>query len=269
VLHADETPHRMLEGDKTQNWYFWGFSSQKSAYFEAHSTRSGEVASKLIQDSDVEVLISDVFSGYKKAARDANEFREKIQRPLLKTSYCNAHARRKFKEADAFPTERDYFLSQYQKIYRLESEAKDSEESPKIFMDRLLENRAKMVPIFEEMKTQALAWLTHFSSKSSISRAMSYFLNNYDGFTLFTHPEQFDVAIDNNAQERLLRNPVIGRKTWYGTHSKLGARTTAILFSVMESCKLNRINPRDYLKVITAELHAGRPAFTPSQFKVN
>ena len=43
------------------------------------------------------------------------------------------------------------------------------------------------------------------------------------------------LPIDNNPQERLLRNPVIGRKTWYGTHSKLGAETAAILFSLVES----------------------------------
>lgn len=266
VLHADETPHRMLEGDKTQNWYFWGFSGQKSAYFEAHPTRSGDVASRFIEESDAEVLVSDVFSGYKKAVRNANEFRLKQQRPLIMNSYCNAHARRKFKEADAFPDERDYFLRQYQKIYRLESRARDPDKPPEDLYERLKESRAQMRPIFGEMKAQALSWLTNFSSKSSIVRAMGYFLNNYDELILFTAHDQIDVAIDNNVQERLLRNPVIGRKTWYGTHSKQGAKTTAVLFSVMESCKLNHVNPRDYLKAITAELHAHRPAFTPSQF---
>jgi len=83
VLHADETPHRMLEGDQTSHWYFWGFSSQKSAYFEAHPTRSGDVASKLIQGSACEVLVSDVFSGYKKAAREANVIREQTGRPKV------------------------------------------------------------------------------------------------------------------------------------------------------------------------------------------
>lgn len=269
VLHADETPHRMLEGDKKQNWYFWGFSSHKSAYFETHSTRSGDVATKLIQDSNVEVLISDVFSGYKKATRDANEVRAKMHRPLIQTSYCNAHARRKFKEADAFPDERDYFLKQYQKIYRLESEARDADKPPEELNYRLQENRKKMQPIFEEMKSQALLWFNEVSSKSAIARAMSYFLNNYEGLTLFLNPAHTDVAIDNNVQERLLRNPVIGRKTWYGTHSKQGAKTTAILFSVIESCKLNGVNPREYLKAITAEIHAGKPVFTPHQFTTN
>jgi transposase len=269
VLHADETPHRMLEGDPKSHWYFWGFSGLKSAYFEAHPTRSGDVASSLLKTASCEVLTSDVYSGYKKAARDANEFRAKGKRPLIQTSYCNAHARRKFKEADNFPNERDYFLRQYQRIYRLESEARDPEKPPETLLDRLQENRVKMRPVFEEMKAQALAWCAEFSSKSSIVRAISYFLNNYDELTLFTTPDQLDVAIDNNVQERLLRSPVIGRKTWYGTHSKQGARTTAILFSIMESCKLVGVNPRDYLKAITGQLHASQPAFTPSQFKAH
>lgn len=265
VLHADETPHRMLEGDATQNWFFWGFSGKTSAYFEAHPTRSGDVASTLLKDSSCEVLLSDVFSGYKKAARDANEHRASQGRPLIKTSYCNAHARRKFMEADAFPEQKEYFIRQYQRIYRLEAEAKEEDQPP----EKLRENREKMRPIFEEMREQAMYWLPAFSSKSSIGKAMSYFLKNWDEFVFFTSPGQLDVPIDNNPQERLLRNPVIGRKTWYGTHSKQGAKTTAVLFSVMESCKLNRVNPRDYLKAVVAELHAGKPAFTPSQFKAN
>ncbi len=265
VLHADETPHRMLEGDATSHWYFWGFSGQKSAYFEAHSTRSGDVASALLKDSRCEVLLSDVYSGYKKATRDANMYRALKSLAPIQTGYCNAHARRKFKEAEAFASESDYFVRQYQRIYRLEELAREEGAPP----ERLLENRQVMRVIFAEMKAQAMDWLPAFSSKSSIARAMSYFLKNYDELVFFTAPGQLDVPIDNNPQERLLRNPVIGRKTWYGTHSKLGAKTTAVLFSVMESCKLNQINPRDYLKAVVAEIHAGKPAFTPSQFKAN
>lgn len=263
VLQADETPHRMLEGDAKEHWHFWGFSGSHAAYFEAHSTRSGDVASGLLKDSACQVLVSDVYSGYKKAARETNDYRIKNNLPRIQTSYCNAHARRKFKEADAYAVERDYFIRQYQRIYRLEAEAREPDQPP----DLLRENRLKMRPIFEEMKAQALSWLASYSSHSSIVKAMSYFLKNYDELVWFTEPGQQDVPIDNNAQERLLRNPVIGRKTGYGTHSKQGAKTTAILFSVMESCKLNGVNPRTYLKALVEQIHAGKPVFTPAQFK--
>lgn len=266
VVQADETPHRMLEGDSSQNWYFWGFSGATAAYFEAHNTRSGDVASNLLKDSACEVLVSDVYSGYKKATREANEYRDKEGLPRIQTSYCNAHARRKFKEAEAFPEERDYFMGQYQRIYHLESKARDGDLSLLERLERLGECRRQMLPIFEEMKAKAMEILPAFSSKSSIGKALEYFLKNYDELVFFSTTA--DVPIDNNGQERLLRNPVIGRKTWYGTHSKQGAKTTAVLFSVMESCKINGVNPRAYLRAVTAALHAGQPAFTPAVFAV-
>ena len=76
VLCADETSHRMLEGDsKTKNWFLWGFSCETAAYFECHHTRSGDVASSLLEKSSAKVLMSDVYSGYGKAVRITNKNR--------------------------------------------------------------------------------------------------------------------------------------------------------------------------------------------------
>ncbi len=122
-----------------------------------------------------------------------------------------------------------------------------------------------MGPLFDQMRTRAIRDVSAYSSKSSIGKAMSYFLKNYEGFTLFLcHSE---LPIDNNSQERLLRSPVVGRKTWYGTHSKRGAETAAVLFSLIESCKLNRINPREYFKKLVESLHRGENPYTPREFK--
>jgi transposase len=264
VLHADETTHRMLEGDRDKkSWYLWGFSTQKSSYFEIRGTRSGSVASNLLADSKCEFLVSDVFSGYSKAVTDSNEDRQKrdLNLSLIKNIYCNAHARRKFKESiENFADEANFFIDQYKEIYRLDREGK---EKP----DKTAEKRAKMDPYFTVMKDRAVLMIDGYSSKSSIYKAMNYFLKNFEGLTYFQ--KTIDLPIDNNPQERLMRNPVIGRKTWYGTHSKRGAKTAAILFSIVESCKLNHINPRKYLKQLVCDLHAGKPAFTPSQFKSN
>lgn len=260
VLYADETPHRMLEGAEKSNWFFWGFSGNRSAYFEAHDTRSGDVAIDFLKYSNCEYLMSDVYSGYVRTATAVNESRKIAEKEPLKKIYCNAHARRKFKEAKVFP-EHLYFLEAYQKIYRLEELSKGHSE------DQVLENRFQMIPIFEEMKKRALEQMVSFSSKSSLVKAFQYFLKNFEELTAFTRS---DVApIDNNQQERLLRNPVVGRKTWYGTHSVRGAETTAILFSVMESCKMNSVNPRAYLPVVTKMIHEGKDPPTPSQFALN
>ena len=122
-----------------------------------------------------------------------------------------------------------------------------------------------MLPLFKKMKSKAIEATTDYSSKSTIGKAMSYYLKNYDEFIRFTTDK--DLPIDNNSQERLLRNPVIGRKTWYGTHSERGAKTASILFSLTESCKLININPREYFKNLVQDLHAGKTHYTPSEFK--
>lgn len=260
VLYADETPHRMLEGSDKSNWYFWGFSGEKSAYFEAHDTRSGDVSIEFLKSSSCEYLMSDVYSGYVRTAMAVNLKRKNSGKQPLKKIYCNAHARRKFKEAKMF-SEHLYFLEQYQRIYHLNEVCKEKQR------EEILEIRLKMLPIFAEMKTEALRLMCSFSTKSSIVRAFQYFLKNYEELTGFIKSEI--APIDNNHQERLLRNPVIGRKTWYGTHSVRGAETTAILFSVMESCKMNQVNPRTYLAEITKMIHAGQAPVTPAQFALN
>lgn len=259
VLHADETPHRMLEGDKKSSWFLWGFSSPKTSYFECHPTRSGDVASQLLTESSCEYLVSDVYSGYGKAVRETNVARANGDRSRIRNVYCNAHARRRFKDAsENFPNEAEFYLSRYDAIYQLERELK--ERAPPDWP----ETRRSMAPLFEQMRMHALEAVANYPPKSAIGRAMSYFLENFAGLTRFVGNAA--LPIDNNPQERLLRNPVIGRKTWYGTHSKQGAETAAILFSLVESCKLNEVNPRGYFKRLVADLHAGLAPYTPQEF---
>lgn len=115
------------------------------------------------------------------------------------------------------------------------------------------------------MKLRAMEELPRYPEKNKYRKALNYFLENFNGLTLFLNEP--DVPIDNNLQEGLLRNPVVGRKTWYGTHSERGARTAAILFSLVESCKLNHVNPREYFKTLVRRLLEGQQPFTPNQFK--
>ena len=152
-----------------------------------------------------------------------------------------------------------FYMDSYREIYHLESEARGRQ------LDEILALRSQMRKYFDAMKVRAMSDVAGFSSKSSIGKAMSYFLKNFDGFTLFLgNPE---LPIDNNSQERLLRSPVIGRKTWYGTQTERGAKTNAILFTIVESCKLNKINPREYLKnLVISQLHNDE-VITPNEFK--
>lgn len=260
ILHADETPHRMLEGDKKCSWFLWGFSTKNTSYFECHDTRSGDVAKNLLASANCDELVSDVYSGYSKAVREANELRKNESRELINHVFCNAHSRRYFRQSqDQFSDEAQFFIDQYTEIYKLEDQAKSKSS------DEILNLRSQMRPYFEAIKEYSMCNYSHYSAKSSLGKAMNYYLKNYQGLTRFL--DNAELPIDNNPQERLLRNPVIGRKTWYGTHSKQGAETAAILFSLVESCKLNKLNPREYFKELVATLHNGKPAFTPKNLK--
>lgn len=259
ILHADETPHRMLEGDKKSNWYLWGFSTDRAAYFEARDTRSGSIASDFLKDSACEYLVSDVFSGYKRAVTETNTYRKDNDLIEIKNIYCNAHARRKFKESQkSFEVESNFFLWCYRKVYHLEKRFKNKEISSKV-------TRKWQKVYFQVMERMGLRIRNSNSNKSSLTKAINYFIKNYNELIYFLKHE--DIPIDNNSQERLMRSPVIGRKTWYGNHSKRGALTSSVLFSLVESCKLNKINPREYFKEIVLSIHQNQGLFTPSEYE--
>ena len=254
VLLADETTHRMLEGDERKKWYLWGFSNKKACFFECHNTRSGDVSSAVLAESSCDVLLTDVYSGYAKSLRIVNEMRKSAGRVEIQAAYCNAHARRQFDPGTSAPDDVKFMVESYQQIYQLE--ASDM---------AVLERRKLMRPLFEAMKTKAEVQITAYSSKSQIARAYGYFLGNYDGLTLFL--TNANIPIDNNSSERLLRSHVIGRKTWYGTHSKDGAEVAAVHFTIVESCKMNKVNPRSYYQDAVARIHANKRPLTPYEYK--
>jgi transposase len=259
VLSADETPHRMLEGSDKKSWYLWGFSTPTLCFLECHNTRSGNVASEVLLGSKCEVLVTDVYAGYGKAIKIVNESRQTEEKKLIRNANCNAHARRYFFKPRQHYKEAHFYLDHYHEIYQLNVDAKGKPP------DQILELRSQMTPYFEAMKKQAMEELSKYPSQNKYGKALNYFLGNYEALTLFL--SQPDVPIDNNAQERLLRSHVVGRKTWYGTHSERGALTAAVLFSLVETCKLNGVNPREYFQNLVEDLLNAKNPYTPKDFK--
>jgi transposase len=260
VLAADETPHRMLEGSERKNWYLWGFSTPTACYLLARSTRSGDVAGEILAKSACEVLLTDVFSGYDKATREANLLRAMDERVLITNANCNAHARRYFFKPNIIThPEAAFYLDHYHEIYQINDQTKGKPP------DEILKLREQMRPRFEAMKERAWLELPCYPAGSKYKKALNYYLENYKGLTYFLKDPE--VPIDNNGQERLLRSHVVGRKTWYGTHSEQGAETAAILFSIVETCKLNGVNPREYFPAIVKSILNRQTVLTPSQWK--
>ena len=260
LLYADETPHRMLERGDDKQHYLWGFSCPDAAYYEIHNTRSGSVSHDFLIHSQCLYLVSDKYSGYNSSVTAVNKERLKASKRKIKNIYCNAHARRKFVEAQSLgDSQADFFIDQYRHIYRLDQVARAATSLP----EEGLELRKKMRQYFLAMKNRARQILPGYSKHNAMYKACGYFLKSYRAFTRFLLVPQ--APIDNNAQERLLRSAVIGRKTWFGTHSPQGAKTAAILFTIIETCRLNQIPPPEYFKAVLEALRAGCPLPTPMQ----
>ncbi len=259
VTQADESPHKMLEGDESKNWFLWGFFCQKACYFEIHNTRSGDVILNFLKSSQTKFIVNDGYAGYGRAIRLIFEQNNRT----IKEANCNAHAYRYFEEASiTWKEEVDVFLDLYGQIYELERQAIANKNSDA--PGEYIEYRQQMVPIFEKLKYECEQKLQNTMTKSHLEKAINYFLNHYEGLTLFTN--NIEIPIDNNLSERELRPHVVGRKTWYGTHSKRGALTASVLFSIIQSCKLNNVNPYNYLPWIVQRILSREEVNTPHEY---
>src|SRR5207249_9563156 len=89
---------------------------------------------------------------------------------------------------------------------------------------------------------------THLQEKAlhlAKAKVLTSLQNHWDGLTVFV--ERPEVAMDNNAAERALRNPVVGRKNYYGSGSVWSAHLAAMMFSVLQTVVLWGLNPHHWL----------------------
>jgi transposase len=249
-LQADETHWKMLEGDDKHRWQLWGFFGETAAYYEGHDTRASEVASDFIENCKASYLVSDAYSGYKSCTKGTS----------IKNVFCNAHARRKWTDAEEkFPEEIKPMIEWYQDLAVIEKEIKALPPDVK-----KAERDLRSKPIFELMKKYCeTLWSL---PKSLLGIAQAYFLNHYKELTCFL--EDGRLPIDNNLSERGLRGPVLGRKNYYGNHSKRGALTMQILYSIIESCKINGVEPHKYILDTVKAIHESKSPLLPSGYAV-
>ena len=269
VIHADESPHRMLERNEgNYTWYLWSFCTQMSVYFEIHNTRAGTVSIEFLKESQAAVLLSDVYSGYIRTLREINEYRQSKGVALLISAYCNDHARRYFYYAKEHELGKKG-LEIYDQIYSIEAKVQELIEQPKFEKSQNTEEALKLRqtadPLFEQIYNVSCEILLDHAPNTSVGQAANYFLNNLRGLTVFL--TDLNIPISNAPAERSVRNPAVGRKTWYGTHSRKGADTAAIHFSLFESCRLNALNPREYYNYLAELYRTGLPLMTPFQYK--
>jgi transposase len=246
-LHADETWWRMMTKESKKRWQLWGFFNTTSAYYEAHDTRAGSVAETFLENCTADYVVSDAYCGYTKSVQNTGK----------KNAYCNAHSRRKFVEAEANYPESTIVIELYQQIYAIEAEIKTLAPD-----DRLRERKQRTAPLIKRMKEYVFA--LNPLPKSALGGARRYLIDHWEGLTAFMTDGR--LPIDNNPAERGLRGPVLGRKNFLGNHSRRGAETTAVFYSIVESCKLNGVDPFKYLADMANRKHQGQELITPQSY---
>jgi len=158
-------------------------------------------------------------------------------------TYCMAHARRKFVDAQGYDQERaDYVLEKMQLLYKLEQEMREAGLKKK---ERAAKRQEIALPILNEIE----AWLRQEAPLvlpgSPLGKAIAYTLPRWQGLCAYTYHGQLE--IDNNLVENAIRPLAIGRKNYLFAGSQDAAEMTAAMYSFMAMCKKNGINELEWL----------------------
>lgn len=250
VIQADETPVLVNHdgrkaGSKSWMWVYrsgYLYHKKQIALYEYQQTRNASHPREFLKGYDG-ICVTD---GYQVYHTLENELEE------LRIAGCWVHCRRRFDEAlkvikKSSQKESEAFLlmKQIQAIYREEGklDALSSDE-------RLQQRQAVIKPLvdafFAYLKTMKV------SKKDKFGDAVGYALNQEKYLRVFL--TDGDVPIDNNASERAIRGFCIGKKNWQMIDTINGARTSAIIYSIVETAKANQLKPFDYVQYLLEEI---------------
>ena len=245
-LHADETPIRVLDKDKkgeTHRGYYWVYhnSLRDLVLFDYQPGRGREGPSELLKDFKGH-LQTDGYAAY-------NIFDQQKDIILL---HCMAHARRKFVEARLNDQARaDYVLEQIQELYAIERKA-DQEQLPAEEVLKL--RRDKAVPILEALGKWMQQTYTEVLPQSAIGKALAYSITRWDKLMIYTTDGKLN--IDNNPVENTIRPVAVGRKNYLFAGSHEAAQRSAMLYSLLGTCKLHDVNPFEWMKSLLERISA-------------
>ncbi len=253
----DETHWKVfvdIEGKENHNWWLWVSVTDDTRLFVLDKSRSSQVPLALLKESSHGILTTDRYSAYQKLPES------------IKHTYCWAHVRRDFLQLrDGYPKLAPLAQSWVERID-----------------DLFLQNRVRLACLnnadyfeVEEQKLRTLlttmkeAWNGHLADTKLHPQARKVFKSLakfWDGLTVFADLPA--IPMDNNRSERSLRNPVVGRKNYYGSGALWSGYMAACLFSIFQTLEANNLDPSSWL---TEYLHAcannrGRPPTNVKDF---
>lgn len=244
VMHADETPVQMLKPGtgKTHRAYLWayaagGFEGLRGVVYDFCTSRGGQHARGFLGDWRG-TLVCDDYSAYKALFHQG-----------VTEAGCMAHARRKFFDLHAanqspLATTALEFIA---KLYEVERLVKDADHQERLRV-RQTTSQATMDAWHAWMVLQR----AKLTANSATAKAMDYSLRRWQGLSRFL--QDGAVPIDNNHVENLIRPITLGRNNWLFAGSERAGKRAAAIQSLIQSARLNGLDPYAYLKDVLERL---------------
>jgi transposase len=269
-LHGDDTTVPVMAKGKTDTGRLWvyvcddrpfGGADPPAALFYYSRDRRGEhPRSHLASWSGV--LQADAFSGYREL------YASERQPGLVLEAGCFAHARRKFFElADVAGAARRKSQGKHAGlVYPIALEAVQKLDrlfeieraiNGKTAADRLAARQEHSAPLMGELRAWLTTQLAKLSRGHDLAKAINYMLRRWEAFTRFLDDGR--ICLTNNAAERALRCIPLGRKAWLFCGSDRGGQRAALLYTLIQTCRLNDVDPQAWLADILARI-ANHPA---------
>ena len=277
-FHNDESRWEVftaVDGKVGHRWYLWVTKSPEVIYYQVAPTRSAAVPMAHFSGLDAAkvIVVCDRYSAYKKLAR--------LNAAII-LAFCWVHVRRDFLAvALNFPTLKEWALEwvadigtlyhlNHQRLAHWQETLPLAQQSVPFHqaqnrlehqIEQMRERYAQLLPA-----EQAAARFPRNTVPAPERRlgelhmaqrqVLTSLQNHWQGLTVFvTHPE---VPLDNNPAERAIRNPVTGRKNYYGSGSIWSAELAATMFSLFQTIELWQLNPRHWLQeYLAACAHQG------------
>lgn len=247
AIHADDTPVNVLAPGTGKTkigrlWVYlrderdWGGDSQPSAFYRFTPDRRGQWPRDHLKD----------FTGWLHADGYAG-FEDLYRRGRIKEVACLAHIRRKFfdiHKARGSGVAKEA-LERIAELYAIEASIRGDPPAR-----RRSARQEHAAPLIDDLEAWLHAQLLQISGKSALASAIRYGLTRIK--RLRPYLEEGQLSIDNNAAERGMRSIALGRKNFLFMGSDNGGRSAAIAYTLIETAKLNGVDPQAWLTNVLA-----------------
>lgn len=233
VIGADETRWLLMgaPAEEKTRWQAWALTCPDAVSYAILDSRSAAAARQVLGEY-TGTVVADGYSAYQSLKKQGAGFR---------LAHCWAHVRRKYLECETTHPQVAEVLTLISELYAIEESCPTGPPGDEL---RAQLRREKSKDVVRHIHEWALAQRP--LPESGLGKAIAYMGGIWPGLLLFL--EDAAVPLDNNATERALRGPVVGRKNHYGSRSRRGTEVAALFYTLLETAKLCGVEPRAYLR---------------------